>query len=134
MLKEGSQLFCVLFVFFLGVWCFLLFWFTMFFPHSHAMGSCKTNRRTGPVGSPSDLVGGWCPGQVVMVSRSFSALSPHRNDFDSCFKIDPLLLGSPAGLIWCFLFKDVFVRLLLFVWFVGCLNCLVFVAARFTTT
>ena len=37
-----------------------------FFPNSHAMGSCKTNRRTGPVGSPSDLVDGY----VVMVSRS----------------------------------------------------------------
>ena len=41
-----------------------------FFPNSHAMGSCKTNRRTGAVGSPSELVGGWYPGHVVMVSRS----------------------------------------------------------------
>ena len=33
------------------------------------MGSCKTNRRTGPVGPPSDLSRSFCDG-VVMVFRS----------------------------------------------------------------
>ena len=48
----------------------------MFFPNSHAMGSCKTNRRTGAVGSPSELVGGWCPGHVLMASGSCDAGVP----------------------------------------------------------
>ena len=46
------------------------------FPNSHAMGSCKTNRRTGAVGSPSELVGGWCPGHVLMASGSCDAGVP----------------------------------------------------------
>ena len=44
--------------------------FILEFPNSQAMGSCKTNRRTGAVGSPSELVGGWCPGHVLMASGS----------------------------------------------------------------
>ena len=40
----------------------------VYIPNSHAMGSCKTNRRTDLVGSPSDLVGGWCPGHVTKAS------------------------------------------------------------------
>ena len=50
--------------------------YTCFFPNSHAMGSCKTNRRTGAVGSPSELVGGWCPGHVLMASGSCDAGVP----------------------------------------------------------
>ena len=50
--------------------------FVAFFPNSHAMGSCKTNRRTGAVGSPSELVGGWCPGHVLMASGSCDAGVP----------------------------------------------------------
>ena len=46
------------------------------FPNSHVMGSCKTNRRTGAVGSPSELVGGWCPGHVLMASGSCDAGVP----------------------------------------------------------
>ena len=42
----------------------------LYFPNSHAMWSCKTNRRTGAVGSPSELVGGWCQGHILMTSRS----------------------------------------------------------------
>ena len=49
---------------------------TSFFPNSHAMGSCKTNRRTGAVGSPSELVGGWRPGHVLMASGSCDAGVP----------------------------------------------------------
>ena len=48
----------------------------VFFPNSHAMGSCKTNRRTGAVRSPSELVGGWCPGHVLMASGSCDAGVP----------------------------------------------------------
>ena len=54
-----------------------------FIPNSHAMGSCKTNRRTGAVGSPSELVGGWCPGHVLMASGSCDAGVPvSRSCFD----------------------------------------------------
>ena len=60
-----------------------------FFPNSHAMGSCKTNRRTGAVGSPSELVGGWCPGHVLMASGSCDAGVPVSR---SCFDCDPIML------------------------------------------
>ena len=40
--------------------------FLAYFPNSHAMESYKTNSRTGAVGSPLELVGGWCPGHVLM--------------------------------------------------------------------
>ena len=56
--------------------CELVIWVSSFFPNSHAMGSCKTNRRTGAVGSPSELVGGWCPGHVLMASGSCDAGVP----------------------------------------------------------
>ena len=59
------------------------------FPNSHAMGSCKTNRRTGAVGSPSELVGGWCPGHVLMASGSCDAGVPVSR---SCFDCDPIML------------------------------------------
>ena len=36
----------------------------------NAMESCKTNRRTGVVGSPSELVGGRYPNHVLSLSRS----------------------------------------------------------------
>ena len=65
-----------------------LFWL-FFFPNSHAMGSCKTNRRTGAVGSPSELVGGWCPGHVLMASGSCDAGVPVSR---SCFDCDPIML------------------------------------------
>ena len=45
----------------------------LLFPNSRAMESCKTDRRTGAVGSPSELVGGWCPGHVLMASGSCDA-------------------------------------------------------------
>ena len=64
----------------------------IFFPNSHAMGSCKTNRRTGAVGSPSELVGGWCPGHVLMASGSCDAGAPLSR---SCFDCDPIMLR------WC---------------------------------
>ena len=41
-----------------------------FFSNSHAMGSCKTNRRTSAVGPPSELIGGWCPGHISHGHRS----------------------------------------------------------------
>ena len=50
-------------------------WQAKLFPNSHAMGSCKTNRR-GAVGSPSELVRGWCPGHVLMASGSCDAGVP----------------------------------------------------------
>ena len=50
--------------------------FQLLFPNSHAMGSCKTNRRTGAVGSPSELVGGWCAGDVLTASGSCDAGVP----------------------------------------------------------
>ena len=55
---------------------FIFFGALIFFPNSHAMGSCKTNRRTGAVGSPSELVGGWCPGHVLRASGSCDAGVP----------------------------------------------------------
>ena len=56
--------------------CIIVCEFTNLFPNSHAMGSCKTNRRTGAVGSPLELVGGWCPGHVLMASGSCDAGVP----------------------------------------------------------
>ena len=63
--------------------------YSSFFPNSHAMGSCKTNRRTGAVGSPSELVGGWCPGHVLMASGSCDAGVPVSR---SCFNCNPIML------------------------------------------
>ena len=62
-----------------------------FIPNSHAMGSITSNRRTGPVGSPSDLVGGWCPGHVVLVSRSCHVVTVSGSGCD----------GVPATFWWC---------------------------------
>ena len=67
--------------------------FPQLFPNSHAMGSCKTNRRTGAVGSPSELVGGWCPGHVLMASGSCDACPGHVLMVSrSCFEGVPVML------------------------------------------